>query len=393
MRHSRLAFSRLVAFVALTLFVLFNFIVVLAQGPYFQYMPVLSVQPTPAATPKPTPKWELQTVDASHVAANMNDRSLALDADGNPHIAYGKTHLYYASFDGTQWNIDTVDGSNSVGEYASLALDSNGYAHISYYDAANKKLKYAHWTDDGWDVMTVDSAAGTGMYSAIAVDNNNRPHIAYQYNYTTDSYYLKYARWNGYYWVISTIDYYGNVGPQTHISIAIDHNNYPHISYLDDNALYTENLKYVHYNGSSWLTEVLDVVSYKQGAYSSIAIDSNNNPHISFTDATKKILKYISWDGSAWKCVVVDSSADVPGLYNSLALDSADQPHIAYYTSTSQNLKYAYWNGSQWVLETLDSAGNVGVYPSLALDPHGWAMISYYDQTRADVKFIRQVKP
>lgn len=393
MKHSRLAFYGFVSFSAIFLFIISNFIAAIAQGPYFQYMPMLFAHPTPTNTPKPASNWDIQTVDDSHLAANMSDRSLAIDAEGNPHIAYGKTHLYYASYNGTQWNIDTVDGSNSVGEFASLALDSNGNAHISYYDAANKKLKYAHWTADGWDVMTVDSAVGTGMYSAIAVDSNNRAHIAYQYNYYTNIYYLKYARWNGYYWSISTVDYYGNVGPVTHISLAIDQDNYASISYLDSNTLYNDNLKFTHYNGSVWLTEVLDEIKYKQGAYSSIAIDSDNNPHISFYDATKKSLKYISWNGSSWNCVSVESSTDLPGTYNSLALDSSGKPRIAYYTSIPQNLKYAWWNGAQWVLETLDSTGNVGLYPSLALDSQGRVMISYYDQNKADVKLIRQIKP
>ena len=64
----------------------------------------------------------------------MSDRSLRLDSEGHPHIAYGGKHLYYAWHDGVEWHYETVDGAYEVGMFASLALDAAGRPHISYYD-------------------------------------------------------------------------------------------------------------------------------------------------------------------------------------------------------------------------------------------------------------------
>lgn len=54
-------------------------------------------------------------------------------------------------------------------------------------------------------------------------------------------------------------------------------------------------------------------------------------------------------------------------MYNSLALDSNDCPHISYCDATSGDLKYARWTGSGWEIEVVDSEGDVGKYTSIAV--------------------------
>ena len=101
-------------------------------------------------------EWKIQRVHRGKLFSWMSDRSLALDANGKPHIAYGETNLYYARYD-EEWHIETVDDSWDVGRYASLALDSDGYPHISYYDRdPNGHLKYAYKDEYGWHIETAD---------------------------------------------------------------------------------------------------------------------------------------------------------------------------------------------------------------------------------------------
>jgi hypothetical protein len=82
--------------------------------------------------------------------------SIALDSSGNPHISYydaTKGDLKYAYNDGS-WHTDTVDNSGNVGEDTSIALDSSGNPHISYYDKTNSNLKYATIVSDGTSTTT-----------------------------------------------------------------------------------------------------------------------------------------------------------------------------------------------------------------------------------------------
>lgn len=100
-------------------------------------------QRAPGSTTSGSLLWHIERVDAPKSFSEMGSRSLALDASGHPHIAYGQDHLYYAWYDGGAWHLETVDAAGGVGWYTSLALDAAGHPHISYYDSTNADLKYA----------------------------------------------------------------------------------------------------------------------------------------------------------------------------------------------------------------------------------------------------------
>jgi hypothetical protein len=128
----------------------------------------------------PACAWYVQTVD--NVGDVGWDASLALDANGYPHISYydyTNYNLKYAAWNGSTWNIQTVDNDLDVGEYSSLALDSSGNPRISYYDYWNGFLKYAAWTGSTWSIQLVDTSGDVGWYSSLALDASGYPHISY----------------------------------------------------------------------------------------------------------------------------------------------------------------------------------------------------------------------
>ena len=60
-----------------------------------------------------------------------------------------------------------VDEDGSVGKYTSIALDSEGNVHISYFDDSNNDLKYAANTTGSWQTFIVDEDGSVGEYTSI----------------------------------------------------------------------------------------------------------------------------------------------------------------------------------------------------------------------------------
>jgi hypothetical protein len=76
------------------------------------------------------------------------------------------------------WQMETVDSAGTVGLYPSLALDADGKPHISYSHDTNKDLIYAYWDGAQWHVDPVETEGTVGSYSSLALDSEGNPHVS-----------------------------------------------------------------------------------------------------------------------------------------------------------------------------------------------------------------------
>lgn len=376
--------------------------------------PTLTLAPAPAPPtetapkpdPKPAPPPEEDTIPARSAdreliwsTSQLHDKggrfgSLAIDRNDKVHIAHSgysgsESVLYHTTDTSGSWKHEIVD-STSVAESVSIAVDSSGGIHISYYATDGKNdLKYAYRAAGSgtWTKTTVDTAGTVGQYNAIAVDDaNSRVHIVYgdldtnSLDYATNSI----GAMDG--WNTVTID--PDTTGQVHASISVGADGRCHVAYRAQ----TSTLKYVSGSLNSWAAPVtLD----SGGAISdtSIAIDSANRAHIAYYLGGIDNVKYATNSGGSWLVQEVeDSYAGSRGKHTSIAIDSMDNIYISYYkeSSSSSALKIIRSVAGAWRSQTIDERGDddgTGKYTSIGIDSLGRVLISYYESNGSNLKF------
>ncbi|MGB0313586.1 MAG: putative Ig domain-containing protein, partial [Poseidonia sp.] len=354
--------------------------------------------------------WNMTSVDTSHTTGYHG--SIAIDSNGAVHISYYSSSnggdLKYATCSSacttaSNWNKVSVDTSNNVGYYTSIAIDSNDAVHISHFDDTNKYPKYATCssgctTASNWNNVQVETSGAGGYFTSIAIDSNDAVHMSY-FRWTNSEF--KYATCSSgctmtSNWNTVSFDSVGSLGTGHNPSMAIDSNDGVHVSYFDAT---NNDLKYATCSSgcttaSNWNKVSVDTTG-DVGYHSSIGIDSNDGLHISYFDETDDDLKYATCSSgcttaSSWNNETLDSSTTLTGEYTSIAIDANDVIHISYFDDTNNDLKYATCSSgcttaSNWNKLSVDTSGIVGPYTSIAIDSNDAVHISYDDATNGDL--------
>jgi len=286
--------------------------------------------------------WNIQTVD---MIRNIDNVSLVIGSNNIPHIVYydnSSGSLKYAKWTGSNWDIQTVEDyttvSYSVGEYCNIALDSYNNPYISYHDKFTNYLKCAKWTGSNWDIQSITK---TGVFgTTIALDKNNNPYIAFGKVTAGVNSNLYLAKWTGSEWQVQQVDGSGVGIVGYYNSIKIDSNNNPHIAYMDSQNKW---LKYAKWTGSVWDISSLDQT---ESGPISMDLDSNDQPNISYSykvNSTVRNLQYINRKDGIWNIQTLDGTGGILGAWSSIIIDPNNCPHIAYTDSTNGLLKYVFW--------------------------------------------------
>jgi hypothetical protein len=246
--------------------------------------------------------WVFKWVDRHNDVGQY--ASLQIGSNGIPQISYydaTSKNLKYARWNNItdmQWITDTVDYVGDVGTYTSLALNSANMPYISYYNESSHQLKLAYYTS-AWVITTVDEGdvpfyEDVGRYTSIALDSLGYPHISY-YDFTDGD--LMYSYWPGPGLPTSPVGWVKNhlahVGSDAEYisSLKIFSDNTRHLCYLDHTG---ENgkLMYLHYSGGpNWDAPQTVDGTYDVGYDCSIDLTSAGQPAITYYDRTGGDLK------------------------------------------------------------------------------------------------------
>lgn len=279
-----------------------------------------------------------------------------------------------------------------AGAGPSIAIGSDGYPVISYYDFSATVLKVAKCADAACNtvkITTVDATANAGEYSSIAIGSNTFPVVSYWGNGS-----LKVATCVDVACAntpqIRTVDAMANVVPYTAIAIGAD--TYPVISYYYSvsgaTGLKVCKCKDTHCATTPQIT-TLDTGG---GEYTSIAIGTDNNPVVSYFDVTNghlKVAKCTSPSCGTSTLHTVDSSASV-GKYTSVAIGSDTFPVISYADFGTGHLKVARCTdvncAATVAIHVVDPAISGAQDTSLRIGSNGFPLVAYYDSHIGNLK-------
>lgn len=255
-----------------------------------------------------------------------------------------------AGLHAAEWNQGILDTSAS--RFSSLKFDAYGNGHVSYVAPAANELRYGFWdhTLKKWYTTVVDR---TGGFCALVLDSHQRPHISY-------------------------LGYGGG-------------------------------LAYARWDGASWQKEKIPIPARTIGFYTSIALDQNDYPIISFYEADNAEgerlarLRTVVWNGNFWALRTVDNTPG-SGKFNSIAVDSKGHPQIAYadLNNESGSVRYARWDGEAWKTEVMEGAGSSSSFRedqgiqecesiSMVLGKDDTPHITYTDASRLLVKYATKI--
>jgi hypothetical protein len=315
--------------------------------------------------------------------------SLVLDVDGQPHIGYeGDTTLKYAYKDSTGWKFESVGGEGQGGQFLSIALDNSGMAWISsYYESEQKTLNIAHREVESrkaasWQIEEVDHSQGSGRNNSLVLDAKDLAHTSYGIYAEYVGTGLMYARREPDGWKIEAVDL---TSSGEHSSLALDENGNPCVSYQAG-----ANLWYASRETGGWQRILVEAGgSGSLGQYNSLAVDEAGYAHISYYNQNSGELKYAYQNGSGWhqERVIWESDKHM-GEGTSLALHPDGYPRIAFRVGLhDDDLGYAYKDITGWHAVIVKSEGQVGYGVSMALDADGWPHISYHNWTDNTVEY------
>lgn len=360
--------------------------------------------------------------------------AIGMDASGTLHI------VYYSDFEGrpkhafcpsncgrpASWSLEPIDHPDLTSQDGKVGRDINlsisgEVLHVSYRDLTSQPgmigsgtLRYATGIrksdNTGWSwtpVVVDDTDFGvTDTYIAVQGD---RVHVSYRkvggggksdsLGYATARCTPNCADPNATFpsatsaWSTVEVDTGARAGAPNHI---VARGATIHLTYYSDRVL-----KYARCDAdcaassNNWQTTVVDQEGTEDvGSENSLAIDRDDNLHVTYRNSSNGDLKYAFCADKCmmirnWQKVVIDA---LGAGSSQVKIDSNGVLHVSYRDDRNKDLKYATCplpnclNPNNWSILLIDAPGEVGWDTYLEVT-NGTVHISYRDNSHSALKY------
>jgi len=312
--------------------------------------------------------WQVESVGGSYQGLVP---AIALDTNGYPHVTHSDPYsLFHSWKNQTGWQTELIWGSSYAGtEGSDIVIDSSDLCHVSFARSGILYYSFQTSSPDVWNTEVVTPMV-YGTWTSLGLDSSGYPNIS---TYANDE--LLFVEWSGSSWTSETVSSVGDEGDCN--SLVIDQSGKPHIAFCAYSPTGAVRYSYRDEYGV-WQTMTVDdtMGNYPQGT--SLAMDDQGYPHISYNTSSE--IRYASWNGSSWDIETVDAiDTGLQEFDTSLALDQFGFPHIAHCLSTGDSLMYSVNQGAGWITEAVYPLEfDMGGDPDLVLDEFGRPHIAFY---------------
>jgi len=285
-------------------------------------------------------RWRFRTLDGAggtngRVSADVGSDVAAAPYGGSLHVFYYDAtggNLRHASFDGTAWGFETLDGAGGGGGRMDADVGTaisvttyRGALFVFYVDRTHTNIRRARLSD-GWTFSTIDGAGGTGGRISGDVGYNTRTavydgalHVFYffqdpfcdpdfgcrLFGAIRQAAFMPSAGW-----AVSDVTDLNCCFEDLSLAIAKVSDSSVWLFYQNF-GLHSTNLRHLHWNGASWVEETPSgFVEEAPGDGETVgdgasALVFDGRPHVFYygannPDGPPDGVREAFWNGSAW---------------------------------------------------------------------------------------------
>jgi len=278
---------------------------------------------------------------------------------------------------GSQDDFNQATFKNTDNIVGSLPSDVDDLGRVYVAFSQNSTIVMRRFSNNYWEdfAVPINETSSTIM---LDVTVSGTPFLAY----VDATGKLKVLKFNGSNWEMIGNTYVSD-GNASAFSLQLDHNDNPYVSYRDATVSNKASVK--KFNGLNW--EIIGVLGFSENSVetTNLAIDSFNLPYVVYGDSVLNKLTLKKFNGINWELIGNEGFSINNGTPD-LALDGNNVPYVVYSAGFYGGITIQKFDGNSWIyLSNGVLSSSYAVYQSIAIDSNNIPYITFSDRAYGTV--------